>query len=116
MQIVEGAATIACALVSVFIIPDFPATWKRLSAREKSIATDRLLEQNVVTITEDTVPMSSVQALRASWTNWRTWLLTIGYMVSSTAGRVIRIARLTPCSALVQLPPCLISIRLWCMD
>lgn len=111
----EGAATIACALVAIFIIPDFPATWKRLSAREKSIATDRLLEQNVVTMTEDSVAISSVQALRASWTNWRTWLLTVGYMVSSAAGSAVRTVWLTPCSALAQLPQCPISIRLWCM-
>ncbi|RFU33998.1 hypothetical protein B7463_g2337, partial [Scytalidium lignicola] len=77
--IVEGAATIACAIISAFFLPDFPATTKRFSVREKEIAIERLIDDQISTRTEDSQPMRAWDSVWNSLTNWRTWLLTIGY-------------------------------------
>ncbi|KAJ6161430.1 hypothetical protein N7470_004826 [Penicillium chermesinum] len=77
--IVEGGATIACALIAVFILPDYPATTKRFTPEERTLAVERLEMNNVVISTEERTPLSSLEALRGSLTNWRTWIMTAGY-------------------------------------
>ncbi|KAE8368203.1 major facilitator superfamily domain-containing protein [Aspergillus caelatus] len=79
--IVEGAATVGFALISFFILPDFPATTKRLSARERQIAIARLESDNVTAMTEDGERLSPWQAVLGSVKDWRTWMFVIGYMV-----------------------------------
>lgn len=75
-------ATIGVALVAFFLLPDFPATTKRFTQRERQIILDRLLVDHITTTTEDTDPISSIEAVKKSLGNWRTWLLTAGYVVS----------------------------------
>ncbi|KAJ5225344.1 hypothetical protein N7468_006569 [Penicillium chermesinum] len=72
-------ATIACALIAVFILPDYPATTKRFTPEERTLAVERLEMNNVVISTEERTPLSSLEALRGSLTNWRTWIMTAGY-------------------------------------
>ncbi|KAJ5749374.1 vitamin H transporter [Penicillium nucicola] len=79
--IVEGAATIGVALISLFILPDFPATSRRLSIREREIAVARLATENVTAITEDSERLTNWQAIVISVKDWSTWAFTIGYMV-----------------------------------
>ncbi|KAI9926022.1 hypothetical protein ASPWEDRAFT_151707 [Aspergillus wentii DTO 134E9] len=79
--IVEGAATVGFALLAVFILPDFPATTKRLSARERYIAVARLEADNVTAMTEDSERLTPWQATVESVKNWRTWMFVVGYMV-----------------------------------
>ncbi|KAJ5692772.1 hypothetical protein N7462_002195 [Penicillium macrosclerotiorum] len=79
--IVEGAATIGFALISLFILPDFPATSRRLSEREKRVAVDRLATENVTAVTSDSERLSNIQAIKVSVKDWRTWVFVIGYMV-----------------------------------
>ncbi|KAH8649887.1 major facilitator superfamily domain-containing protein [Xylariales sp. PMI_506] len=81
--IVEGAACAGWSLVCYFILLDFPATSKRLSERERELAVKRLQYEWINTATAKTTPeerMSQVQALKRSFTNWRTWLFVVGYM------------------------------------
>ncbi|KAB8224601.1 major facilitator superfamily domain-containing protein [Aspergillus novoparasiticus] len=79
--IVEGAATVGFALISFFILPDFPATTKRLSERERYVALARLESDNVTAMTEGGERLSPWQAILASVKDWRTWMFVIGYMV-----------------------------------
>ncbi|KAJ5818078.1 vitamin H transporter [Penicillium riverlandense] len=79
--IVEGAATIGFAIISLFILPDFPATSKRLSERERYVAVTRLAIGNVTAITEDSEKLSSWQAVVMSVKDFRTWMFVVGYMV-----------------------------------
>ncbi|KND88393.1 Pantothenate transporter liz1 [Tolypocladium ophioglossoides CBS 100239] len=78
--IVKGAATIACAAIGALVLPDFPATTKRFSPRQKQVALERLKSDNVTTRAEDSLSLTPLQALRNSLMNWRTWPLTFGYM------------------------------------
>ena len=75
----EGAATCGWALISLFILPDFPSTTKRrFSDRERELAITRLYEAGQ-THTEDAI--SSKQALLQAIKSWKVWILVAGYMV-----------------------------------
>lgn len=73
LKIIEGAATVGWSLIAAFILPDFPANTKRLTARERELAISRLEADNQHTRTEDSPPLTSLQALSQSVSNWRTW-------------------------------------------
>ncbi|KAJ5914599.1 hypothetical protein N7504_003482 [Penicillium tannophilum] len=79
--IVEGAATIGCALIALFILPDFPATSRGLSQRERHVAVARLATENVTAVTEDTALLSNWGAVKVAVRDWRTWVFVVGYMV-----------------------------------
>ncbi|KAJ6051394.1 vitamin H transporter [Penicillium canescens] len=79
--IIEGAATIGFAMISLFILPDFPATSRRLSEREKKIAVARLALDNVTATTHDSEHLSSLGACKVACQDCRTWAFVIGYMV-----------------------------------
>lgn len=69
------------AIIAHFILPDFPSTTAKFSERERQLAVQRLLADAVNTKAEEVPPVTSLQALALSLKNWRTWLLTFGYMV-----------------------------------
>ncbi|KAB8200213.1 major facilitator superfamily domain-containing protein [Aspergillus parasiticus] len=79
--IAAGAATVGFAIISLFILPDFPATSRRFSEREKQVAVARLATENVTATTEDTEHLSPLAACKVACQNWRTWAFIIGYMV-----------------------------------
>lgn len=68
-------------MISYFLLLDFPASTKKLSDRERRLAISRLQAGEVSSYSEDTPRLGSLEALRQSITNWRTSLLTAGYMV-----------------------------------
>lgn len=80
-QLVEGVGTIACAIIAMFILLDFPANTKRLTDAERRLAISRLEAENVNTLTEDSLPLTHMEALKRSVVDWRTWLFTLGYTV-----------------------------------
>jgi len=78
--IVEGASTMAGAIIASFILPDFPATTKRFSERERRLAVERLAADHVVARSEDGPTVRSSKAVKDSLSDWRTWMFTFGYM------------------------------------
>ncbi len=79
--IVEGVATIGWAIISAFILLDFPANTKRLTDRERQIAIARLQTQKVTVRAADSVKLGKRQSFIAAVADWRTWNLVVGYMV-----------------------------------
>ncbi|CEJ59053.1 Putative Vitamin H transporter [Penicillium brasilianum] len=79
--IIEGVMTISVAMISMFILPDFPTTTRRLSDSERQIAVARLAAQNVTSVTEDTEQLSHLSACKVACQDYRTWAFIIGYMV-----------------------------------
>lgn len=69
------------AIISHFLLLDFPATTKRFTGRERTLAISRLQTGESASYASGIERLGSLQALRLSITNWRTWLLTAGYMV-----------------------------------
>lgn len=82
--VVEGAATMGFACISLFWLPDFPATTsnKKFSPAEKELAIKRLQMGSQCVRTEDQPRLGHWEAFKASMANWRTWILVVGYMVS----------------------------------
>ncbi|KAM5352997.1 hypothetical protein ACJ41O_005719 [Fusarium nematophilum] len=78
--IVEGVATVGWALVSMFLLLDFPANSKMLTERERAIAIARLLEDSVRTRGE-TDKIGKRQSFVLALRDWRTWGFVFGYMV-----------------------------------
>ncbi|KAK5805766.1 hypothetical protein VI817_000024 [Penicillium citrinum] len=79
--IIEGVITVGFAIISIFLLPDFPTTTKRLSDHERQIAVARLARQNVTSVTEDTEQLSHLGACKVACQDYRTWAFIIGYMV-----------------------------------
>jgi MFS family permease len=80
--IVEGAATVLVAMLSYFILVDFPATTARFSERERAIAVARLQQGGVTARAEGAERMSKVQSFVLAIKDWRTIGFICGYMVS----------------------------------
>lgn len=79
--IIEGVMTIGFAIISLFILPDYPATTRRLLEREQHIAVARLAMENVTAVTEDSEHLSNLGACKVAVQDYRTWTFVIGYMV-----------------------------------
>ncbi|SPO05028.1 related to allantoate permease [Cephalotrichum gorgonifer] len=78
--IVEGAATVGWAGVSVFLLLDFPASSKKLTERERAIAVARLRMDSVVQRGDDE-KLGKRQSFMRALKDWRTWGFILGYMV-----------------------------------
>lgn len=80
--IIEGAATIFVAILSYFILPDFPSTTARFSERERQIACARLTQSGVTAIAQGAERMSKGKSFILAIKDWRTIGFVLGYMVS----------------------------------
>ncbi|KAH8176981.1 major facilitator superfamily protein [Sarocladium implicatum] len=80
--LIEGAATVGFAGIATFWLPDFPATTskKKFNDAERDLAIRRLQAGSQQVRTEGEERMSPLTALKLSLTNWRTWVLVVGYM------------------------------------
>jgi MFS family permease len=81
--LIEGSATVGFALIAMWWLPDFPATTssKKFSDAEKDLAIRRLQASDQSVRIEGEASMGPWKALKGSLTNWRTWILVVGYMV-----------------------------------
>ncbi|RMJ02485.1 hypothetical protein BHE90_016172 [Fusarium euwallaceae] len=80
--VVEGAATMGCAIIAFFVLPDFPATTSnaKFSQAERDLAVRRLQRDKQQVTNGEEERMGPWQAFKLSMTNWRTWLFVVGYM------------------------------------
>jgi hypothetical protein len=80
--IVQGVATIAVAIPAPFLLLDWPSTARQLTPREREIALARLHSDgmHIAGSGEGEKNISHVKALKNAVSNWRLWLLCIGYM------------------------------------
>ncbi|KAH7374554.1 pantothenate transporter liz1 [Plectosphaerella cucumerina] len=78
--IVEGVATIGWAIISVFLLLDYPSNSKRLTERQRAIAVARLQRDSVAT-RADGEKIGKRQSFLLAVRDWRTWGFVCGYMV-----------------------------------
>ncbi|KAJ9091478.1 hypothetical protein QFC20_007618 [Naganishia adeliensis] len=92
--ILEGGITILAALISMFILPDYPATsdpsnaldsTRWLTLREKAISVYRLEKDTGV---RDEETMSLFQSFRSAATDYKLYLLALIIVTKTTAGAV----------------------------
>ncbi|KIR89996.1 nicotinamide mononucleotide permease [Cryptococcus deuterogattii CBS 10090] len=83
--ILEGAITGFAALISIFVLPDYPATTKWLSTREKAVAVYRM-EQDGGSRDED--DQGLIHSLKLAICDYRLYLLATVIITKTTAGAV----------------------------
>ncbi|EAU84746.2 sugar transporter [Coprinopsis cinerea okayama7 len=72
---IEGAVTIAVAIIAVFVLPDFPTTTKWLSPQERALAIRRMEEDAGVGDEDQTEGQGNGLWLAAS--DWRVWWIAV---------------------------------------
>lgn len=80
----EGAATIVWAVISYFLLLDFPANTKRLTERERLIAISRLKKGGLQTYVDGDLRMGRLKSFRLAIVDWRTVGFVLGYMASDS--------------------------------
>lgn len=83
--IIEGAITIFVALIAAFVLPDYPATTRWLSDKEKAMAVGRL-QRDTGVLDEET--MTLWQSFVAAATDYKLWILALLIITKTTAGAV----------------------------
>ncbi|OAA73931.1 Major facilitator superfamily domain, general substrate transporter [Cordyceps fumosorosea ARSEF 2679] len=86
--IVEGAATVAVALVSYFVLLDYPATSKKLTPEERRLAALRVLHDGVANGAVGRPQLSHWQAFLAAVSDPRTYMFILLYMLDVGAGTI----------------------------
>ncbi|GAA5859557.1 hypothetical protein JCM8547_006138, partial [Rhodosporidiobolus lusitaniae] len=84
--IIEGAITIFVAAVSFFVLPDYPATTKRLSVRERAMAVYRMEKDSGSKDDENDV--GALASLKLALADYRLYLLALIVITKTTAGAV----------------------------
>ncbi len=84
--IIEGTMTAGWSIIASFILLDFPATTAKFSERERELAMKRIIADGLSVRSEGNADMSHLRALKLALSNWKTWVFTVGYMVSAQTG------------------------------
>lgn len=79
LYIIEGAITIFFGILLVFILPDFPHTWKSLTDEERHVANRRLAVDGAEADVDDGSGMSNVRGIKLALTDPKTYLLALAY-------------------------------------
>jgi hypothetical protein len=74
--IIEGAATVVFACLTMFIIPDWPATTKWLTEEEKALGVMRLIED----AGEEEAEIKTFDAFKMAAKDFRVWLCIINQL------------------------------------
>ncbi|KAJ6520948.1 MFS general substrate transporter [Mycena capillaripes] len=72
---IEGSATVAVAIIAIFVLPDFPATSKWLTPEERSLALLRMTEDAGVGDQSETEHGGPLTGLWLALSDWRVWWL-----------------------------------------
>jgi MFS family permease len=83
--IIEGAVTVAFSLISLVILPDFPATTRWLSDEEKAVAVHRLRVHSG-SVDEERGPL--FRGLLMAVSDYKVWLLALIAVLKTSAGAV----------------------------
>lgn len=80
---IEGALTIAVAVIAIFILPDFPTTTRWLTPQERALALRRMEEDAGVGDQEETEGATS--GLWLAVTDWKVWWFALAMTAQVTA-------------------------------
>ncbi|KFZ03326.1 hypothetical protein V502_11041 [Pseudogymnoascus sp. VKM F-4520 (FW-2644)] len=83
--LIEGVLTIGCAIIAMFILPDFPATTKWLTDEEREYAIRRLEEDNN---SSEVQGITHLQSFLFAVRDWRTWLFVVAQSLCTCAGTI----------------------------
>jgi hypothetical protein len=83
--VIEGAVTVTFSLISLVILPDFPATTRWLSDEEKAVAVHRLRVHSG-SVDEERGPL--FRGLLMAVSDYKVWLLALIAVLKTSAGAV----------------------------
>lgn len=87
LYIIEGSITAFVGICIAFLLPDFPHTWKKLSAEEKHVATKRLAIEAAQTDSDLKDWSHHARGVKMAMTDSRTYVLAAAYLcVVATSG------------------------------
>lgn len=79
LYIMEGSITIFFGLVLIFVLPDFPDTWRSLSDEERHVANRRLAVDAAEADLDDAGGMSQLRGIKLALSDPKTYLLALAY-------------------------------------
>ena len=77
LYIIEGAITMFIGVVVVFVLPDFPDTWKALSPEFKHVANRRLALEAAEADVDEEGAMPQWKGFKLAMTDPKTYLLAV---------------------------------------
>ncbi|WWD20730.1 hypothetical protein CI109_105206 [Kwoniella shandongensis] len=83
--IIEGVGSSFLGFFTWFIMPDWPSTTKFLSGEERVLAAQRLAYDGLANTGGAQGHIGHWHALKLAVTDWRTWILTVLYMLCTGA-------------------------------
>ncbi|RDW56863.1 hypothetical protein BP5796_12930 [Coleophoma crateriformis] len=83
--IIEASITVFIAIISLFVLPDFPHTTKFLSDVEKALATRRLETESG---NKDTERGPLLSGVKMAFIDYKVWLLALIIITKTSAGAV----------------------------
>ena len=84
----EGLITVAVALGAFFILPDYPATTRWLSAEEKRLASARLLSVQLEDADAEHDHMGHWEAFKLACKDFKTWVFALCYNLLNMVGTI----------------------------
>jgi MFS family permease len=82
---IEGALTIAVAIIAIFILPDFPTTTRWLSQEERALAIRRAEEDAGVGDEAEPESPGHASGLISAITDWRVWFYAVAQTTQTIA-------------------------------
>ncbi|KXT10403.1 hypothetical protein AC579_7846 [Pseudocercospora musae] len=79
LYIIEGTITIFVGFIVIFVLPDFPHTWKLLTDEERHVANRRMALDARQADLDTPGGMSQIQGLKAAFTDPKTYILALAY-------------------------------------
>jgi len=90
LYIIEGSITMAVGIVVVFVLPDFPTTWKLLSPELKHVANRRMAIDAAEADVDEPGGMSQLKGMKMALLDPKTYLLSIAYhAITGATGYVV---------------------------
>ena len=86
LYIIEGSLTCLVGVTIVFILPDFPHTWRMLSTEMQRVANRRLAVDAGEADLDDIGVMSQIKGMKLAFTDRKTYLLALSYFCITGAG------------------------------
>ncbi|KAH0592471.1 hypothetical protein MHUMG1_09858 [Metarhizium humberi] len=83
--LIEGCLTVGFAIIAIFILPDFPATTRWLTAEEREYAISRLENDHNSTQAGN---LSHLQSFLHAVRDWRTWMFVLCQSLCTCAGTI----------------------------
>lgn len=80
LYIIEGTITIAIGIVVVFVLPDFPDTWRALSPEQKRVAMKRLALEAAEADVDISGFATQRKGLKQAMSDSKTYVLALAYL------------------------------------